>query len=60
MADPKVQATIDRNLELAQALRINGTPSFVAGDQILPGLTDFKTLQALIKKARDTRQRANQ
>lgn len=54
MADPKIQAMIDRNLDLAQTLRINGTPSFVAGDQILPGLTDLKTLQALIEKARKT------
>ncbi|WP_441939979.1 hypothetical protein [Mesorhizobium sp. 2RAF45] len=32
---------IDRNTELAQALRITGTPGFVAGDQIFPGATDL-------------------
>jgi protein-disulfide isomerase len=50
--DPAIQAAIDRNLALAQALRINGTPGFVVGDQIVRGATDLGTLQDLIRKAR--------
>ncbi len=52
MADPAIQAMIDRNLELAQALRINGTPGFVVGEEILRGATDLATLQGLIEQAR--------
>ena len=55
MNDPAIGAAIERNLALAQALRVGGTPSFVIGDQVLRGATDLKTLQALIRQAR-TRQ----
>lgn len=55
MNDPAIQAAIGKNLELAQALRINGTPGFVIGEQILRGATDLKTLQGLIHEARNAR-----
>ncbi|MBT1160248.1 DsbA family protein [Aminobacter anthyllidis] len=54
MDDPKVQAAIDRNVALAQSLRINGTPGFVIGDQVLRGATDLATMKTLIAKARAT------
>ncbi len=56
MTDPAIQAAITKNIALAQALRINGTPGFVMGDQILRGATDFETLQAMIRTAREHRQ----
>ena len=49
---PDIQAAIDRNVELAQALKINGTPGFVVGDQIFPGATDLATMKKLIEQAR--------
>jgi protein-disulfide isomerase len=52
MQDPAVQAAIDRNMALAAALRINGTPGFVVGDQILRGATDLNVLQGMISQAR--------
>jgi protein-disulfide isomerase len=52
MADPAIQSAIDRNLKLAQALRIAGTPGFVIGDQILRSATDTATLRNLVAKAR--------
>lgn len=52
MNDPAIAAMIERNLALAQALRINGTPGFVIGDQIVRGAVDLKTLQSLIQEAR--------
>ncbi|MBN9049030.1 MAG: DsbA family protein [Rhizobiales bacterium] len=52
MNDPAIAAMIERNLALAQALRINGTPGFIIGDQIIRGAVDLKTLRALIQEAR--------
>jgi protein-disulfide isomerase len=49
MQDPAIAGVVDRNLKLAQVLRISGTPGFVAGDQILVGATDLKTLQAALQ-----------
>jgi protein-disulfide isomerase len=55
MEDPGIQASIQKNLALAQALRINGTPAFVIADQILRGATDLSTLQGWIRAAREQR-----
>jgi protein-disulfide isomerase len=52
MQQPDIQGLIDRNAELAQALRITGTPGFVVGDQIFPGATDLETMKKLIGQAR--------
>jgi protein-disulfide isomerase len=52
MEDPSIQVAIDRNMALAAALRINGTPGFVIGEQILRGATELTVLQDLIKQAR--------
>ena len=56
MEDSKIQASIQKNLALAQILRINGTPGFVIGDQILRGATDLNTMQTWIRTAREHRQ----
>ncbi len=53
MADPAIQSALDRNLDLARALRIAGTPGFVVGDEILRGATDVGTLRKLVDKARN-------
>jgi len=52
MEDPAIAALLAKNLALARALRIDGTPGFVAGHQILRGATDLKALQAFIQEAR--------
>ena len=52
MQDPAIEEAIQRNLALAGDLRINGTPSFLVGDEIVRGLTDLPTLQRLIAEAR--------
>lgn len=56
MKQPAIQAAIEKNLALAQALRINGTPGFVIGDQIVRGATDLTALQKLIRASRDKHQ----
>jgi protein-disulfide isomerase len=52
MQDPAIQEAIGRNLQLANALGITGTPSFVIGDEVVPGAVDLRTLQSLIARAR--------
>jgi protein-disulfide isomerase len=53
--DPAIAALIEKNLALAHALRIDGTPGFVAGSQILRGAIDLKALQGFIQEARGSR-----
>ena len=52
MEDPKLKRTIERNLELASALGIRGTPAFVIGKQFVPGAVDASALKQLIADAR--------
>jgi protein-disulfide isomerase len=52
MRDPAIQEAIARNLRLANALGITGTPSFIIGDEVVPGAVDLRTLQSLIARAR--------
>jgi len=52
MRDPAIERAIARNWQLAEALAITGTPSFVIGDRVVPGAADLGTLQSLIAQAR--------
>jgi protein-disulfide isomerase len=52
MEDPAIQAAIDRNLELARAFRIDGTPGFVIGERTVRGAIDLDTMEGLIREAR--------
>jgi protein-disulfide isomerase len=52
MASPEINTAIERNIELARSLEINGTPTFVIGDQLVPGAVDLDTLRRLIAEAR--------
>jgi predicted DsbA family dithiol-disulfide isomerase len=52
MEDPAIEAAIARNLELANALGVTGTPAFVIGDRVVPGAVDRTTLESLISRAR--------
>ncbi len=52
MESPDILAMIARNQELAQTLRITGTPAFVIGDTLVPGALDRKTLEHLVTQAR--------
>jgi protein-disulfide isomerase len=52
MQDPAIQAAIARNLQLADALGITGTPSFIIGQEMVPGAVGLGTLQSLIERAR--------
>ncbi len=52
MNSDDVSRIIQVNIELARALGINGTPSFVIGDQLIPGAVSLDTLKELIARAR--------
>ncbi len=52
MADGTIDDSIRRNLELASALNVNGTPAFVIGDTVVPGAVDIDTLRSLIARER--------
>ncbi len=53
MQAPEIATAIERNMELARALRITGTPSFVIGDQVLRGAAGAAVIRGFIRKARE-------
>jgi protein-disulfide isomerase len=52
MNDPAVVAELRANMDLAQALGVQGTPAFVINDQIIPGAVGFDALKSQIDKDR--------
>jgi protein-disulfide isomerase len=50
--DPEVGATINESYGLAQALGINGTPSYVLKDDVLVGAVGYEALKEKIKSVR--------
>ncbi len=48
----EVQATLAESMQLAEALGINGTPSYVIGDRMLPGAVGLAALKEQIAAAR--------
>ena len=52
MKSTEIEADLNKNYELAQALGISGTPAFIIGNQLIPGAVDLDTLKSLIKEAR--------
>ncbi|MGE0152550.1 MAG: DsbA family protein [Reyranellaceae bacterium] len=52
MESAEIQQAIDRNLELATAMGVDGTPAFVVGDQLVPGALDVGQLRELVAQAR--------
>lgn len=54
MESEQVKRTIEANEALAQSLGINGTPSFVIGDKLIPGAVDVKQLASMIDQHRNS------
>ncbi|MBL8834374.1 MAG: DsbA family protein [Rhodospirillales bacterium] len=55
MESPAVVTLLQRNVALAQALAISGTPAFVIGDALVPGAIDAETMKRLVAEARAKR-----
>ena len=52
MTSPEVKATIDEDYKLAEALGVNGTPSYVVGDNVIVGAVGLDSLKQNINVAR--------
>ena len=52
MKDPAIQSRIDANLQLAQELKIEGTPAYIIGNQMLPGALALNDLQTAVAESR--------
>jgi protein-disulfide isomerase len=52
MSDPSLNEVLDRNVRLAEALGINGTPAYVIGDQLVPGAIDLATMTNIVASER--------
>jgi protein-disulfide isomerase len=53
LKDPEVGATINESYALAQALGINGTPSYVLKDDVVIGAVGYDALKEKIKSVRE-------
>lgn len=54
MDAPEVEEHIQTSMRLAQSLGFNGTPSFVIGDRLAPGLIQADQMIQLVEQARST------
>lgn len=52
MNDPEIDTILRRNYSLAQALNLNGTPSFLIGDTLLKGGRDADTMLSIVRASR--------
>lgn len=52
ITSPRIEAEIKRNLEMASQLGFNGTPSWIAGDQLISGAVGVEELSQAIAKAK--------
>jgi protein-disulfide isomerase len=52
MASPEAKATIEENFKLAEAMGMNGTPSYVIGKQVVIGAVGIDNLKEKIGVAR--------
>jgi protein-disulfide isomerase len=52
MANPAIDQQLSRSLELARALDIRGTPAFVIGQRLIPGVVEAAALTEAIQAAR--------
>lgn len=52
MNDPAIAAQIESNYRLASSLGINGTPTFVIGNRLIPGAIDTASIQRIVDEQR--------
>lgn len=52
MEAPEVQAHIDTSMRLAEALGITGTPTFIIGETLVPGVVEQDYMESLVAETR--------
>jgi len=52
MQDPAIEQRIQETYQLAQSLRINGTPAFIVGKQVIRGFVEAESLRQIAAEAR--------
>lgn len=52
MQAPEIDSHLARSMEMSQALGFNGTPSFVIGDALVPGVIEADEMIRLVQDAR--------
>ena len=55
MSGPEVEGALARNAELANALGIHGTPSYVVEDTLVPGAIEPAAMRKLIATRREAK-----
>lgn len=58
-SSPELNATLDESMKIAQALSLNGTPSYVLGDQVVVGAVGYDQLKSAIDAQRKAQPKAN-
>ncbi|MGE0005924.1 MAG: DsbA family protein [Parvibaculaceae bacterium] len=54
MEADEVDQVISRNMQLADSLKIQGTPAFIIDETVIPGAVGFDVLAAAVKQVRDS------
>jgi protein-disulfide isomerase len=49
MGSDEVKKTIEENMKLADALGVNGTPSYVVGEEVVVGAVGIEALREKLK-----------
>ncbi len=53
MEADEVNQVITRNMQLADSLKIQGTPAFIIDETVIPGAVGYEALAAVVKQVRD-------
>ncbi len=57
LASPEIKATLEENFTMAEDMGLNGTPSYVIGQQVVVGAVGVETLKEKIAAARRSPER---
>ena len=52
MEAPEIDEHLTTSMSLAQSLGFNGTPSFVIGDELVPGFVEQPQLEEIVDSTR--------
>jgi protein-disulfide isomerase len=52
MNSPEVDSELQRGQQIARALKLEGTPGFIVGTELVPGATDLVTLKSMVDDVR--------